>query len=81
MNQLSEQILYEVENLPEDMQREVIDFVQFLKAKRQEQKPYDSQQILSLLQEGRQQNLFASIDDPVAWQKDIRTDRPLPGRD
>ena len=81
MNQLSEQILYEVEDLPEDMQREVIDFVQFLKAKRQKQKPYDSQQILTLLQEGRRHNLFAGIDDPVAWQKDIRTDRPLPGRD
>ncbi len=81
MNQLSEQILYEVEDLPEDMQREVIDFVQFLKAKSQKQKPYDSQRILSLLQEGRQQNLFASIYGPVAWQKDIRADRPLPGRD
>lgn len=81
MNQLSEQILYEVEDLPDDMQREVIDFVQFLKAKRQKQKPYDSQQILALLQEGRRHNLFTGIAVPVAWQKDIRTDRPLPGRD
>ena len=24
---------------------------------------------------------FKSIADPVAWQRDIRQDRPLPGRD
>ena len=24
---------------------------------------------------------FAEIDDPVAWQREIRRDRPLPGRD
>ena len=24
---------------------------------------------------------FREIDDPVAWQRDIRKDRPLPGRD
>ncbi len=24
---------------------------------------------------------FASIEDPVAWQREIRKDRPLPGRD
>ena len=29
----------------------------------------------------RQLNPFRDIPDPVAWQKDIRKDRPLPGRD
>jgi len=24
---------------------------------------------------------FRDIDDPVAWQREIREDRPLPGRD
>lgn len=24
---------------------------------------------------------FSDIDDPVAWQREIRKDRPLPGRD
>lgn len=24
---------------------------------------------------------FAEIDDPVAWQREIRKDRPLPGRE
>jgi hypothetical protein len=29
----------------------------------------------------RQMNPFRGIDDPVAWQREIRKDRPLPGRD
>lgn len=28
-----------------------------------------------------QQRAFADIDDPVAWQQQIRRDRPLPGRE
>ncbi len=26
-------------------------------------------------------NTFAHIKDPVAWQREVRKDRPLPGRD
>jgi hypothetical protein len=26
-------------------------------------------------------NAFAEIDDPVEWQRELRRDRPLPGRD
>jgi len=81
MSRLSEQMLTEFEELPDNMQREVIDFVQFLKSKRQKQEPYNGQQLLTLLKEGRQHNLFAGIKDPVAWQKEIRADRPLPGRE
>jgi len=69
------------EVLPDDRQREVIDFIQFLKSKRQRQKPYDGKQLLSLFKEGRQYHLFSDIKDPAAWQKEIRIDRPLPGRD
>lgn len=29
----------------------------------------------------RQMNPFREIKDPVAWQREIRKDRPLPGRD
>ena len=29
----------------------------------------------------RQLNPYREIQDPVAWQKEIRKDRPLPGRD
>jgi hypothetical protein len=26
-------------------------------------------------------NPFADIEDPVAWQREVRRDRPLPGRE
>lgn len=29
----------------------------------------------------RELNPFRDIEDPVAWQREIRTDRPLPGRE
>ncbi len=29
----------------------------------------------------RELNPFRAIEDPVAWQREIRKDRPLPGRD
>ena len=34
-----------------------------------------------LLQELANMGAFAEIEDPVAWQREIRKDRPLPGRD
>jgi hypothetical protein len=33
------------------------------------------------LAEIRRLNPYRDITDPVAWQKEIREDRPLPGRD
>ena len=32
-------------------------------------------------QELQKSNPFRDIEDPVAWQREIRKDRPLPGRD
>ena len=29
----------------------------------------------------RKRNPFRDIEDPVAWQREIRKDRPLPGRE
>jgi hypothetical protein len=29
----------------------------------------------------RELNPFREVVDPVAWQREIRQDRPLPGRD
>ena len=33
------------------------------------------------LEKVRQLNPYREIEDPVEWQRDIRQDRPLPGRD
>jgi hypothetical protein len=40
-----------------------------------------SKRLRQLLDELAARNPFAEIDDPVAWQRGIRKDRPLPGRD
>ena len=36
---------------------------------------------LEALKELRKLGAFKTITDPVAWQRDERKDRPLPGRD
>lgn len=33
------------------------------------------------LEKVRELNPYREIEDPVGWQRDIRQDRPLPGRD
>ncbi|MBL8206522.1 MAG: hypothetical protein JNM09_19970 [Blastocatellia bacterium] len=39
------------------------------------------QKIAQVLNRLAARNTLAEIDDPVAWQKDLREDRTLPGRD
>lgn len=41
----------------------------------------DREQIQKLLKELQELKPFKDIKDPVAWQREIRKDRPLPGRD
>ena len=36
---------------------------------------------LAALRQLRQMGTFKKITDPVAWQREIRKDRPVPGRD
>lgn len=39
------------------------------------------QKIVEILEKFAASNVFAEISDPVEWQRDLRQDRPLPGRD
>lgn len=41
----------------------------------------DRQRIAELFSQLQQAHAFQDIEEPVAWQKEIRRDRPLPGRD
>jgi hypothetical protein len=81
---LIEQIQIRVRQLPPEKQKEALDFIAFL------------QQRVSLpafSEAGRKERLrkafatlaelgtFADITDPVEWQRQIRKDRPLPGRE
>jgi len=39
------------------------------------------QRIVEILEKIAASNVFADINDPVEWQRELRQDRPLPGRD
>ena len=43
--------------------------------------PPSDETLLDALKRLRALGTFVEIDDPVAWQRELRTDRPLPGRD
>jgi antitoxin component of MazEF toxin-antitoxin module len=44
-------------------------------------KKQDPEKLQKLWQELQGLKPFREIEDPVAWQREIRKDRPLPGRD
>jgi hypothetical protein len=39
------------------------------------------QRMAAILQRMADRKALSQITDPVAWQREIRTDRPLPGRE
>lgn len=86
MNTLQQQILNNLEDLPETMQAETLDFVQFLKSKlERNQQPKAANQpngaaIAEIMERMAARGALSEIKDPVQWQRDIRKDRPLPGR-
>lgn len=41
----------------------------------------DRKRIQTLLQQLQDSGAYKGIEDPVAWQREIRKDRTLPGRD
>ena len=86
MNTLQQQILEDLDTLPVTIQAEILDFVQFLKAKlaRQQQQqpdPPNGEAIARIMERMAARNAIPSIKDPAEWQREIRHDRPLPGRD
>jgi len=83
VNILTKRILHDLEQLPETMQSETLDFVQFLKTKLEKNKIGDSgenrnQLLADVLDEASQSKLFKDIEDPAAWQTEIREDRHRP---
>ena len=89
MATIIEQAQHDLAELPSEMQVEALDFIQFLKTKLQKKSyvvmdsEFQSRErgMAKLLDEIAQRNLFASIDDPAAWQREIRWDRSLDERE
>jgi hypothetical protein len=81
---LLEQIQQNLQHLPPEKQSEVLDFIVFLQGRQPTSQPKPSvrpkklqKSLLRLAALGT----FADIKDPSAWQREIRQDRPLQGRD
>lgn len=84
MSAISQQILEDIESLPKQFQIEALDFVQFLKSKIKKNtytEAPNGTKLAQLMSEASAKKLFSDIKDPVAWQREIRKDRPLPGRE
>ena len=45
------------------------------------EKPLEEMDLKEIFEELVRLDPFRDIDDPVAWQREIRKDRPLPGRE
>ncbi|MBN1315873.1 MAG: DUF2281 domain-containing protein [Anaerolineales bacterium] len=81
-----EKIKNNVEQLPPEKQIEVLDFIAFLLEKK---KSLSKNKLENERKEGlkesfqrlAQMKTFADIEDPVLWQKRLRQDRVLPGRE
>lgn len=44
-------------------------------------KEFNREAFIAAMREVQKLNPYRDIEDPVAWQREIRKDRPLPGRD
>jgi len=82
---LLEQIKQQLRSLPPEKQSEVLDFIVFLKVRSQESvaNAYDKERgkrIKASFQRLAKKKTFSGIDNPVQWQREVRRDRPLPGR-
>ena len=82
---LIEEATLELSALPPEKQNEVLNFIIFLREQMQKktatsEKAERGKRIKAALQDLADMGTFAHIEDPVAWQREIRKDRPLPGR-
>ncbi|MGR8933943.1 MAG: hypothetical protein ACU837_06075 [Gammaproteobacteria bacterium] len=88
MKAVTQQLLEDLESLPPEMQAEALDFVHFLKTKLAHSKAVTkgqtskSREATAIMSEiAVRGTAFQDIGDPLAWQRQERLDRVLPGRD
>ena len=83
---LLEQIEKQLRDLPPEKQVEVLDFVTFLQQRVQATRSEAAEEerrnrLKKAFETLAEMGTFSEITDPVEWQRQIRKDRPLPGRD
>ena len=67
--------------LPADLRRGKVKVVATLESEREAADRPSREAALAALRQLQARGTFKKITDPVAWQREIRVDRPLPGRD
>ena len=70
------QIQQQIESLSEIELIEVIDFISFLQQKRSQK-----QRRLEIFKELQTKNVAEKFGDALTWQKEMRQDKNLPGRE
>ena len=70
------QIHQKIENLDDVELMEVANFIDFLQHKRAHK-----QRRLAIFDELRTKNIAEKFGEPLAWQKEMRQDKPLEGRE
>jgi hypothetical protein len=83
---LMEQIQEQMKQLSPEKQSEVLDFVTFLLGRAQSARSASAEEkrkkrLKKAFETLAELGTFADITDPVEWQRQIRKDRPLPGRE
>ncbi len=83
---LLEQIEKQLSVLPPEKQIEALDFITFLQQRAQSARTASAEEesrkrLRKAFETLAELGTFADIADPVEWQRQIRKDRPLPGRD
>ena len=84
MATITEEIYNQVQSLPEDLQIEALEFVNFLQYRlaQKQTKQLDHVSLADILEDISQHGTaFSDIKDPVAWQREQRQDRELFGRE
>lgn len=88
MNIITQQFIENFENLPPQMQEEALDFVRYLNVKLAKTelvplaKEPNGKRIAEIMAEiAARGEAFHDITDPITWQREVRKDRPLPGRE
>ena len=67
--------------VPQNLRRGKVKVVATLESELETTARPTKETALAALRQLRQMGTFKKITDPVAWQREIRKDRPLPGRD
>ena len=84
MATITEEIYNQVQSLPEDLQIEALEFVNFLQYRlaQKQTKQLDNLSLADILEDISQHGTaFSDIKDPVTWQREQRQDRELFGRE